>query len=71
MDSIKVKKISEGNINEEESLCRNASDEDFREMQVENLNCSINMLWCSPVKLCGIAEKNRTGYEKRKVSKAS
>jgi hypothetical protein len=32
MNNIKVNKISEENINEEESSVRNASDEDFGDM---------------------------------------
>jgi hypothetical protein len=36
MNSIRMNKISEENIHEEESPVRNASDEDFEEMQAED-----------------------------------
>jgi hypothetical protein len=71
MDSIKVNKISKENIHEEESHVRNSSDEDFGEMQIEDLNCSITMLGCSPVGLQGAARRNRIDYGKRKVAQAS
>jgi hypothetical protein len=58
MDSIKVNKISKENIHKEESPARNASDEDFGGMQVEDLNYFISMLGCSPVKLHGVAKRN-------------
>jgi hypothetical protein len=38
MDSIEVSKIYDENIHEEESPVRKASDENFGEMQVEDLN---------------------------------
>jgi hypothetical protein len=66
-----VNKISEENIHEEESPARNASDEDFGEMQAEDLNCCVTMLGCSPVKLHGVTKGNRIGYGKRMVAQAS
>jgi hypothetical protein len=59
-----VNKISEENIHEEESPVRNASDEELGEMQVEDLNFSVAMLGCRPVKLHGVAKKNRIGCGK-------
>jgi hypothetical protein len=44
---------------------RNASDEDVGEMQAEDLNCSTNMLGCSPVKLHGVLKINRICYGKK------
>jgi hypothetical protein len=64
MSSIKVSKVSEGNISDEESPVRSASGEDFGEMQVEDLNCSITVLGCSPFKLQVVAKINRIGYGK-------
>jgi hypothetical protein len=64
--SIKVNKISEENIS-----YKNASDEYFREMQVEGLNCFVIMLGCSQMKLPSIAKINRISYGKRRVAQTS
>lgn len=43
--SIQINEISEDSIHEEDSLARNASDEDYGEMQLD-LNCSVTKLVC-------------------------
>jgi hypothetical protein len=47
-----MKKVSEENIHKEESSVGSASDEDFGDMQAEDLNCSVTTLECSPVRCC-------------------
>jgi hypothetical protein len=64
MNSIKLSRISKGNISDEESPVSSASGEDFGEMQVEDLNCSLTVLGCSPVKLHVVAKINRIGHGK-------
>jgi hypothetical protein len=43
--------VKEKKISKESMQGRNASNEDFGEMQVEDLNCSVTMLRTTPVKL--------------------
>jgi hypothetical protein len=68
-----MNKVSEENMHEEESPVRNASDEDFGEMQVEDINCCIIVLGCSPLKLLSVGKRNRLGFGKKKgyTSKSS
>jgi hypothetical protein len=61
MNNIKVAKDLK-EVSHEESPVRSASGEEFGELQVEDLNCSIAVLGCSPVKLHVVAKINRIAH---------